>query len=205
MKFVAFLLLLSYPSYAIHIKSDKIDITTNKVIHLGDVVIGPKLDATVKEALDTGPLSGDRAIVINSNGGSVDLGATFIKAMAEEKIEGGGRIVCVVTGMAHSMAFNILTFCDVRLATKGSKMLVHKVRALVPRVLLTAAELRTIADGIDKTDAPYRKANAAAMHLTLKEYDTAADSERVWTAEELLKLKYIQDIVTVQDSQFDIQ
>lgn len=71
---------------------------------------------------------GDREITlrINSNGGSVFEGFSFIQSMEELK-KGGMSVTCVVDVRAISMAFVILQsdVCDKRLATPRSLFLAH--------------------------------------------------------------------------------
>lgn len=63
---------------------------------------------------------------IDSPGGSVDSGFTFIDTMRAAQRR-GVRITCVVDGMAASMAGVILEACDVRLMTRQSSLLFHTV------------------------------------------------------------------------------
>lgn len=143
-------------------------------------------------------LSGDRIILITSPGGDSDAGNDMIDAIEKEKST-GVRIVCVVKNFAHSMAFNILTHCDVRTATPKAEMLVHKLAwSFLGSIRLTANNLRKKAAVLDKFDEPYREANAKAMHLTLKEYDFYADKETQWTAEDLLSMGYLNYIVIIE-------
>lgn len=137
---------------------------------------------------------------IESPGGSVEEGRKIIKMLEHERSLTRGKLVCVVEHAAHSMAFAILTHCDVRLATKDSTMVVHKV-ALGgdPGVRMSAKNLRRLADEMDKDDEPMAEENRVAMHLSRKDYDKYADVERQWTAKELLAMHYLDGIVTVSE------
>lgn len=173
-----------------------VDLNSAKVAHLyGEV--NPLMDA--KHALEvylTTSIPGDRLVLINSPGGFIDAGQRIIDRMTKEQAQ-GVRQVCVVTGEAHSMAFNILTHCDVRIAYPGAKMLVHKVATTgIPKDIRgTARNLRRIAAILDQEDEPYRHANACAMHLTIRDYDSLADHETVWSAQTLLKRGYLHAII----------
>lgn len=190
-------LLVGSTGYCGHLtSSDKsLDLDTKKV-----VVIDTDIDeaASVKFLLQmaiTSVLPGPRIIVIDSDGGSVPAGQTMIDIMEAEKAI-GVKMVCVVTERAHSMAFNILTHCDVRLASPKSKFVVHKmaIRELIPPygTRLTAKELRKIADDMDKSEIPYRRDNAQAMHLSFKQYDVYTDSETMWSGKILKRMGYLQ-------------
>lgn len=174
-----------------------VDLSTDKVAHVQGI-ISPETDLAFELEMlsDFGSL-GDRLILINSPGGQVDSGVRMIGLMEAEKAR-GVRIVCVVTGEASSMAFNLLTHCDVRLASSHAFMVVHKVAIgmLPPDRRLTAAFLRQVAAYMDELDEPFRQANARAMHLSLKDYDLFADNETAWTAETLLRMGYLDGLVT---------
>lgn len=88
-------------------------------------------------------------IIIDSPGGSVYAGWFFIRNM--QKIQAVGvTINCYVDGMAASMAYQILAFCNNRYATPHSMLLWHPVRVgglrgLTPRQAITVAnDLRRI-------------------------------------------------------------
>ena len=155
------------------------------------------------QLLSNAALSGPRLIIINSPGGSLQEGAKII-AMINAERRMGVKAVCVVQDNAHSMAFNILTqACDVRLATTGSTMVVHKA-ALGPGACdfgpgprCTAKNLREEADAMDRMDEMNTRANLAAMHMTRYEYDHYADAETRWQALTLLARHYLQGMAFI--------
>lgn len=168
-------------------------ITTRKVAHLeGD--IRPALAVTfASEMKATENIPGPRIIIIDSPGGSTRAGDQIIRLIEMEK-KAGVKQVCIVLSGASSMAFNILTHCDIRLAYADAMMVVHKIayyslEGVVPR--LTAYELRKVADELDRSDESYRQANAKAMGLSLKDYDRAADKDTAWSAETLINRNYL--------------
>ncbi len=177
------------------ITSPVINITTKKVSHIDGVVDFDTLETYTDETLKTAGLDGPRVIVINSPGGYVTVGEVLIQMMEAEKAMGIPQI-CVVTEYAHSMAFNFLTHCDVRLvASSKVTMVVHKIRVQVQEVM-TAKKLRDLADRMEAEDEPYRQANSAAMHLSLGDYDKFADAETAWTVDSLLKQGYLNGIAS---------
>ncbi len=193
---IAFFLPLT--AQAFHVVAPGVDITTDKVSYLTGMIDKTSEKAYMTSLINTIALPGPRIVVIDSPGGYVDSGEAILQAMKREQAA-GTKQVCVVMGGASSMAFNFLTFCDVRLATRNSHMLVHKVEAgqLNPEMRTTAKNLRDIAEILDRTDEPYRRANAKAMHLQLIDYDKLCDNETFWRSPELLARGYLQGIVTV--------
>ena len=153
-------------------------------------------DSTVREVQiqlrATRTLPGDRIVLIDSFGGSVSSGLRIIDLLEKER-SATVHLVCIVDGEADSMAFNLLSHCDVRLATPRSHFVVHKVAAggLDEHERGTAKNLRKMADEIDRIDERFRQLNARMMHLSLSDYDRFADAERNWTARELLQIGYL--------------
>lgn len=199
--FVVVGLLLTSICQAVHIQSKPahIDIRTDKVSAIFGM-IDDSLEADyAAQVAATISIKGPRVILINSPGGVVSSGAKIIDLMLIEKIH-GTKMICVVGSMAHSMAFNILTFCDVRLSLPISRMVVHNIAVggLDPSNRGTAKNLRQIADDMEKVEQPYRLANAKAMHLSLPDYDLFAENETCWTAAKLYLMGYLDGIATYE-------
>lgn len=200
-------LALLLPSYAqaLHVVSPEagIDIVTDKVAHLETEVNGVSLMKFQVEMFQTLGLKGDRVILIKSGGGNSADGQVMINILEAERAK-GTRIVCVVERRAHSMAFNLLTHCDVRLASPDTLMIFHKIAIVFPCTgqyigpRLTPKALRIAADEIEAEDEVYRHANAAALKMTLSEYDDHADKETVWHVSALLKRGYLHGIARLE-------
>lgn len=173
-----------------------LDLSGARVAHLTGVVDQRSELRLRVEMLMTSAAPGDRILMINSPGGEVEAGRHMIELLENERT-GGIRLVCIVEGAAMSMAFNILSHCDVRLATANSKLLAHKIAlgGLPAAMRLTAKTLRGIAREMEKEEEPFRWLNAKAMHLSLQQYDRYADAEKMWTPQELLDMKYLDGIV----------
>jgi ATP-dependent protease ClpP protease subunit len=188
-------MLLGVSAQAIEIK----DPTTGKIIKTDKVtrITAPIQQGDFKRysasVAQTVMLPGERVIILNSPGGDVTEGQKIINLLELERAM-GVRMICIVDRNAHSMAFNILTHCDVRMATEGAGMVVHKCRTFVFGIA-RAKELRRLADAMDKVDEPYRRANSKAMKLTLKEYDKYADAETNWKAVTLLARGYLHGLL----------
>jgi ATP-dependent protease ClpP protease subunit len=188
-------LLFSLPASAVEIKQAGLALRTKKVAHISGPIEEGSYEAYAKEVKETLFIPGVRVLLINSPGGLVKEGQKIIELMRMEKAL-GTQFVCVAMGNAHSMAFNILTECDTRLAVEGSTMVVHKVRAFLFGTM-RSTDLKKIAALMDKIDEPYRQSNSKAMRLSLKDYDKFADAETRWTVPQLLGRGYLDGIVTV--------
>lgn len=185
-------------AHAVHVasKSADIDITTSKTAHVIGVIDAASAFVFGAELAITTGLSGPRVIIIDSPGGYVDAGASILDMMRKEQAAGVKQI-CVVKGMAASMAFNILSACDIRLAADDARMLFHKIAIgqLEPGMRGTAKTLREIANYLDKEDEPYCALNSKALNFPRSVYDRLADMDTWWSPKELLDLKYLQGIV----------
>ena len=172
---VAFLTSVSIPqASAFQLKHERLglDLNTEKVSQIEDAIDMDTVAAFFNSVDMTQNLKGDRILLINSPGGIVDAGDIIIAKMNQERKVYGIKYICIAGEAAHSMAFNILTACDIRLASTNTKMVAHKIRIMFPPfVVMTAKMLRELADHMDKVDEPYRQSNAAAMHLSVEDYD----------------------------------
>ncbi len=195
---VALCLFLSQSAYATHIvsKAAHIDITTDKAVTLKGAITFTSARKLVKEMLSTLGNKGQRVVILNSPGGMVEAGKIIIEAIrAEQQI---GPVVCIADKEASSMAFNIISYCDVRLATAKTHSVVHKIRvAFPPGVMLTSRRLREVADALDKSDEPFRRNNARRMHISLADYDLFADKETAWRVETLVAKGYYAGVCTI--------
>lgn len=173
----------------------KINLITAKVAYI-EGETNDDTNASFQRDMDrTEGLPGDRLIIIDSPGGYTDAGDKFIERIEREKAS-KVRVVCFVLSEAHSMAFNILTHCDVRLANSTAEFIVHKLAGsgLPPGERGTAKNWRRYALHLETMDEPYREANANAMHLSLKVYDLLADEETLWRTTRLLELGYLYSV-----------
>lgn len=186
-------------SNPVHVVSKEahIDLTTKKIVHILGEVTERSMIAALAEEAATENLPGDRLVLIKSPGGDVMAGQKLIDGLTLEHNH-GIRIVCVAMDMAHSMAFNTLSFCDIRLATKGTTMVVHKVAIGGLDVRGTARNLRKVADELDKVDEPYAVQNSKMMRLERKIYDLYADLETEWTANILYSIGYLNGFAEIK-------
>lgn len=189
--------------YPVHLvsKDANIDITTKKTADvIGSVDAAMALLFEIQMRTSAAE-SGDRVIRINSGGGAVIHGQKIINLMEEEK-KIGIRQICIVTGDAGSMAFNILTHCDVRLTVHKSRFMFHKIAYGVltenTEGRLTPKKLRFLARKIEREDEIFRQANCTALHISLSEYDVYADKDTNWTPEKLLSLGYLHAYATLE-------
>lgn len=197
------ILTIPYAHGAIQVQSPEagIDLLTGKVATIASEVTSMTYLRFQKDMAATHKIKGDRIIVINSPGGEALAGASMLKLIDEEKSQ-GTRIVCVVTKTAYSMAFNILTHCDVRLGVKGSSFLFHPVALyFMPDCQtqrVTAARLKKLAKELDAEDEPYRQANAKALGFDLELYDLLAARDLFWRDKALIKNGYLHGTATIK-------
>jgi ATP-dependent protease ClpP protease subunit len=169
-----------------------------RVIHIHDVITGMTiLDQTDKLWMLSKVSKKPVKIVINSPGGSIYAGLQFINAMTAAQ-KRGVKLHCYVSGIAMSMAFQILTHCDRRYAMEYSLVLWHPPRiggvkyltpqqAEVARRELMALEKDLVPQIIKTLNLPKR---FVMMHY----YD-----ETIWTATRLRRvspgfLRIVDDI-----------
>jgi ATP-dependent protease ClpP protease subunit len=177
-----------------------VNLDTAKVVHIEGEMVPDMIYRVATELTLTHGIPGPRVVYISSPGGYIDVGNMITKMLLSEQ-QKGTKMVCVVIGNASSAAFNLLSHCDIRLATPESHFTVHHdaVGGLDPEVRWTAKNLRNLADDIDKDDEEASALNAIKMGLSRPDYELYADHERAWTAQELLLMGYLQGFVTADD------
>lgn len=196
---LAIVCLLPSKCFAMHVQSllAGVDLNTDKVVKIvGEINSELALKFTEDMALNIikpGPL----LIYINSPGGEVGAGQYMID-LVEASQAAGTQVVCVVDKDASSMAFNLLSYCNKRLYTSRSFMVVHKIAlSSLSGDRFTAKKLRDIATMMEAEDEGFRQKNAPLMKLTLAQYDTYADMESCWTGDMLFKRGYFQGVATI--------
>lgn len=135
-----FLLLSSLNALA----KNAISLTPERTIVLSGVITDA-IVSPMAETMDKLSKSGKSVdIIIASPGGSVIAGNTLIDKMVNLRNE-GIRFRCFVRGLAASMAFQFLLFCDERYATPHSFLLWHPVRIFAQGIITadTANNLAT--------------------------------------------------------------
>ena len=97
-----------------------------------DIVIEGRIGNNMKQASETLSALASKQktinVVIDSPGGSVYAGWYFISTIQQAQAS-GVVIDCYVSGMAASMAFQILSFCDGKYSLPYAMLLWHPVRA----------------------------------------------------------------------------
>lgn len=139
-------------------------------------------DAIVKAA----EMPGDIYLIINSPGGSVTAG-TFILSAMEYAHAKGRRFVCVVPGLAASMAFQIFAYCDDRYAFPNAYLLWHPVRAGADRPL-TPVDARRLSRDLDRIEATLVEDLRLRMKLDDETFYEHYYAETLFRATELRKL-----------------
>ena len=177
------ILILSCTSNASHI----LEVDTTRVVEIAGVVDGSVLTQADLIYTLSKESSAPIYILINSPGGSVYVGLQFINAMEVAK-ERGVRFICAVPGIAMSMAFQFLLYCDERYALPHALLLWHPVRisgfiTLTPEI---AAELTA---DLERTERLlYSPLEDVLNSVGMIDSDLRRHylKETIWTAEELV-------------------
>lgn len=150
------------------------------------VIYGPIDRAILDKAdnlLSKAEEHGDVSVLINSPGGGVMAGYQFIQAIkiAQER---GSTVSCYVSGMAASMAFQILAHCDKRYALRYSLLLWHPVR-VGGLMVLTPDRAEHLASTLRSVERQLRDELLSAMPISPGEFDFHYRGETMWTAQQL--------------------
>lgn len=136
---------------------------------------------------------------IDSFGGSVFDGLSFIKYIEQLKRRTGVITVCAVDSNAMSMGFVFLESgaCDIRLATKRSILLAHNCSS---RAGGTARDLEKAAEFMKAIDKGVGEMVAARLHMTYDEYAKKIDGKDwVFNWDVALQVRAIDAVVTPED------
>lgn len=117
-------------------------ITSQSIAPLKQVLLQELADGNVRPELQ---------MILNSPGGSVFAGFQFISILKAAKAE-GMRLVCIVPGMAASMAFQFLTICDERYVLNESMLLWHRARVGGVEGPITAPAAEHLSKQLQETD-----------------------------------------------------
>lgn len=168
---------------------------TQKVAHLYGVLDKDTVQLFLDELKETSLIPGPRVVMIHSPGGSVIHAQRAIDALMTEK-RSGTRIICVADGQAMSMAFNLMSRCDLRAATEDSQLMFHRIYYSILIGPLTAPVLRQKALEVERDDNRYKISNLYALRMSSKQYDYHANKQTQWSATQLLHMGYLQFILS---------
>ena len=119
-------------------------------------------------------------IIINSPGGSVELGVSIISAIEIAKAR-GKTVTCIVTSQAASMAFYTLAHCTTRYALTYSFLLFHEPFASnIPR--MTGRDAAAFSEEILATQMELDNYTFNQMGGDRKDWDKASQTQREWMA-----------------------
>lgn len=195
----------TYPAPTYEVIMGNETFSTAKVITISGDIGNEKAEKLRYETqlFNTLGIPGNRLIIINSTGGFSSGGQAIIDLMAYEQMH-GIKMICVVEEMAASMAFNVLSHCDVRFATPGTVLMFHAIAYVkidgTKNERLTSNRLRELAAKLEKDDEVFKAVNMKALDMSSKDYDMYADKDHDWTPEALLKRKYLHGIVLLKKS-----
>ncbi len=172
---------------------------TSKLVHMTQAIEAEGLKTFEAEWKQAEKEAGPMVVLIDSPGGFFSVGKQMLQYFEKEQ-KRGNSVVCVVTGQAVSMAFNLLSLCDVRLAVPTARFMFHAIFATdTEGVKQTPKNLRSIADTLEKDEAPWVAVNKKRLHMSDEEYEAHADNETIWTAQGLHERVYIDSLVEVKE------
>lgn len=170
---------------AAYSKTIKIDMQHEDTIDLNGVVTTQLMNPLIEKMYNRAGKTKNINIVINTPGGQVYAGQKFIQTMVMAKSR-GTRISCVVTGMAASMGFQILSYCDRRFIMENSMLLWHPPRIQM-KGIITPAFAKSLAvdlERLDKTMMAAARDNLDAPHRWYRWHHL---NETMWLGSELNK------------------
>lgn len=135
-------------------------------------------------------------LVVNSPGGSVTAGYFLINAL-NNVTSSGIQVNCVVSGMAASMAFNILMHCSHTYAFAYSLLLWHPPRAMVGSALTPDAALQ-LAIELHAAEQMINPAIISRLNLDRKFFYSHYHRETLWIAKDLVS-QIKQNFLTLID------
>lgn len=194
MKLLAFLLLVSCaPALADNAVSTVADftpsagitvnVTGQPVVQIQDVVTRSAMTRARDEILAGAKKSKGVVLVINSPGGEVFSGLTFINTMRQLQ-QTGVRFTCLVPGMAMSMAFIILSECNERYAWPDSLLLFHPVKVGLAGAL-SADNATKIAESLNNLEGPIKDRLVRRMGVDRPWFETNYMAETIHRGETL--------------------
>lgn len=111
-------------------------------------------------------------IILDSPGGEVSAGFRFIALMHAAQ-QSGTKFNCIVTNMAASMAFHILTQCDTRVTLDGAMLLWHRARVQLIQETLTTISATSLGEELSVLDDIILKALTDSLSKDLSKEQIA--------------------------------
>lgn len=137
-------------------------------------------------------------VLLNSPGGIIIFGQSFIDAMEQARAK-GIEITCVTGVLAASMAFNMLAHCDNRYALRHSKLLFHPAR-IGSREPLSADMLMEAYKDLVRIEKYSIPEIQQMMGMSDEQFIYHYKRETMWDAEQLIDaspkpwLKLVDDV-----------
>ena len=123
-------------------------------------------------------------VIINSTGGSVIDGITFMQAIDRVKAR-GVKVYCIVTGMAMSMATHILSACNYRYAMPTSLVMWHPMAVNASSLKLTIKTTGHLNKQMKLLSTYLDKRLKAALNISEKKYREFEEGEYIVFAYDL--------------------
>lgn len=124
-------------------------------------------------------------LLINSPGGLVIAGSSFIDSMLVAK-KRGAPLICITGIMAASMAFNILVHCDERYALRHAKLLFHPIRIRTSQPLTARMLLEAYRD-LNRYEKYLQGGLRHMLGVSREWFSYHYRAETMWEAEQLIE------------------
>lgn len=157
-------------------KQTEVDHHKVPLLRFNDEVSEDSAEATAKWMRDMVDDNAEALIIEwNSPGGSVGAGFELAKSIENSPVP----VICVVDGMAASMAFYILQSCDVRAMTRRSVMMAHEP-SIGGAISGTPNEFAAIAEMMIAMRDAMVQHMVARMNCTAAEMHRRIDGGQQW-------------------------
>lgn len=148
-----------------------------QIYKLGGIDAGSKID-------EMQPI----ILIINSGGGSVIDGLSLMDAINASAVP----VIGVCVGHAYSMAFNIFTQCNLRVATKNASFLYHDGWTCDSNV---SSKVKDAAKFYEKVDERVNKLIANRTKLTTDYLSSITRADNYWFADEGKENGFVDAII----------
>ena len=157
-------------------------------------LIGEVNEESINQVIETMHYINKPEIVLylNSPGGYVSEGDKLISYMNYRK-QMGTKITCIAQ-MAHSMAFNIMQNCDLRLVTATAQMMQHQISLGTQGEL---AKINSYLKMINQISKRLNKAAAKRIGISLEEFEKRVQQDWWTYGEDIVKENVADELAVV--------
>lgn len=165
------------------LKAETFELNKKRLVEVIDVIDGSAIDLAQKVHDLANRSDAPIDLLINSPGGAIVPGYMLVDAVVAARSK-GIKVRCAVGMLAASMAFNLLAYCDERVALAHAAMLFHPPR-IFARGALTVPDLERAAADLKRIIASSTGAIRNMLGMSRPAFDKHFNEETLWTAEDL--------------------